>query len=140
MKDINQVLLLGNVGSLEVKTLPSGDSMGRFSVATTERWKNKDGEWDEKTEWHKVVAFKPLANGLEDKIWKGCRVFVQGKVVTRKYQDKEGNDRYSTEVVASSIGLQSKREKREEKTREPETTAGVPVGSESMDWDDEIPF
>lgn len=138
MKDINQVLILGNVGSVEVKHLPSGDSMGRFSVATTERWKDKDGEWNEKTEWHKVVVFKPLANGLEDKVWKGCRVFVQGKVVTRKYQDKEGNDRYSTEVVASSIGLQSKRDNKPEREREREPEP-APVSTAS-DWGDEIPF
>lgn len=137
MKDINQVTLLGNVGSVEVKTLPSGDSMGRFSVATTERWKDKSGEWQEKTEWHKCVVFKPYANGLEDKIWKGCRVFAQGKVVTRKYQDQDGNDRYSTEVVVNNIALQSKREKREAK-EEPAGKYGN--DNEPSDWNDEIPF
>lgn len=138
MKDINQVSILGNVGKVEVKILPSGDNLGLVSVATKERWKDKDGEWNEKTEWHRVVAFKPLSNGLDDKLWKGCRVFIQGKLVTRKYQDQSGNDRYTTEIVANLIALQSKREKGTE-AQEP---AREDVRGEDYDWGagDEIPF
>ncbi len=138
MKDINQVSILGNVGKVEVKILPSGDNLGLVSVATKERWKDKDGEWNEKTEWHRVVAFKPFSNGLDDKIWKGCRVFIQGKLVTRKYQDQSGNDRYTTEIVANLIAPQSKREQGTE-AKEP---AREDVRGEDYDWGagDEIPF
>ena len=102
---LNQVSLIGNLGrDPEVKTMNNGDKVCNISIATSERWKDKSsGEQKEKTEWHRVVIFGPLADIAGRYLSKGSKVFVQGQLRTRKWQDQSGADRYSTEVVLSGF-------------------------------------
>ena len=102
---INKVVLVGNLGNdPEVKHTPSGMAVTNFSIATTERWKDKNsGEMQEKTEWHRIVAWGKTAEVAGRCLAKGRQVCVEGKIQTRKWQDKDGKDQYTTEVVAQSI-------------------------------------
>ena len=98
---LNKVCLIGNLGKdPEVRSTQSGDKIVSFSVATSERWKDKSGERREKTEWHNVVIFNEgLAGVAERFLRKGSKVYVEGAMKTRKWTDRDGNERYSTEVV-----------------------------------------
>lgn len=108
---INKVILVGNVGGdPEVRTLESGSKVAKFSVATNENYQDKSGEWQQITEWHNVVAWRGLAERAEKQIKKGSQVYVEGKLNTRKWQDQNGNDRYSTDVVARILRSLDKRE------------------------------
>ena len=99
---MNKVILTGNLGAdPEVRYTQSGIPVATFSVATTERWKDKDGNKQESTEWHRVVVWNRLAEIAGEYLSKGSKVLVEGKMVTRKWQDQGGNDRYTTEVVLS---------------------------------------
>ena len=101
---INKVTLIGNLGKdPEVRRLESGSVVAKFSVATNENYKDKSGEWQTITEWHNVVAWRALAERAERDLKKGGMVYVEGKLTTRKWQDKEGNDRYNTDIVALQI-------------------------------------
>lgn len=100
-KGVNKVIIVGNLGQdPEVRTMPSGDSVANLSVATSESWKDKNtGEQKEKTEWHRVAIFGKLAEIAGEYLKKGSQVYLEGKLQTRKWQDDQGQDRYSTEVV-----------------------------------------
>ena len=101
---INKVILLGNLGKdPEVRHLEGGTSVAKFPIATNENYRDKSGEWQKKTEWHDVVCWRHLAERAEKILKKGNLVYVEGKITHRKWQDKEGNDRYSTEVVANVL-------------------------------------
>ncbi len=111
---INKVILIGNLGrDPEVRMLDSGVSVAKFSVATNESYKDKNNEWQTLTEWHNVVLWRGLAERAEKQLAKGKLVFIEGKLTHRKWQDKDGNDRYSTEVVANTFRLLEKREDRQ---------------------------
>ena len=99
-RGVNKVILVGNLGSdPEVKYMPSGDAVANVSLATTESWKDKQtGENVEKTEWHRLVFFKRLAEIAGEYLRKGSQVYVEGNLQTRKWQDRDGNDRYTTEI------------------------------------------
>ena len=99
-RGVNKVILVGNLGQdPEVKYMPSGDAVANVSLATTESWKDKQtGEQVEKTEWHRLVFFKRLAEIAGEYLRKGSQVYVEGNLQTRKWQDKSGNDRYTTEI------------------------------------------
>jgi single-strand DNA-binding protein len=99
---VNKVILVGNLGrDPEIKQMPSGSSIANLSIATSESWRDKaSGERKEKTEWHRVVVFNEgLVRIVEQYLKKGAKVYIEGQLETRKWQDKEGNDKYSTEVV-----------------------------------------
>ncbi len=99
---VNKVILVGNLGrDPEIKQMPSGSSIANLSVATSESWRDKaSGERKEKTEWHRVVVFNEgLVRIVEQYLKKGSKVYIEGQLETRKWQDKDGNDKYSTEVV-----------------------------------------
>lgn len=99
---VNKVILIGNVGQdPDIRTMQNGDRVANLSIATSERWKDKaTGEKKEKTEWHKVVVLNPgIIKLIEGYITKGTKLYVEGQLQTRKWQDKDGVDRYSTEVV-----------------------------------------
>jgi len=99
---VNKVILVGNLGrDPEIKAMPSGSSIANLSVATSESWRDKaSGERKEKTEWHRVVVFNEgLVRIVEQYLKKGSKVYIEGQLETRKWQDKDGNDKYSTEVV-----------------------------------------
>ncbi|OAV43858.1 single-stranded DNA-binding protein [Lewinella sp. 4G2] len=99
---VNKVTLIGRLGSdPEIRTLESGVAVGRFSVATSENYKDRSGEWQEQTEWHDVVVWRQAAERAQRSLHKGVMVYVEGKLTHRKWQDKEGNNRKTTEVVAN---------------------------------------
>ena len=107
MPSVNKVMLLGNLGrDPEVRTFPNGDSVCNFSIATSTSWKDKaSGEKKEKTEWHNIVMYRKLAEIAGEYLKKGSSVFVEGSLQTRKWQTKEGQDRYTTEVVADTMQM-----------------------------------
>ena len=104
---VNKVIILGNVGTdPEVKSMTHGSSVTNISVATSESWKDKNtGEKKEKTEWHRVVFFRKLAEIAGQYLTKGSQVYIEGKLQTRKWQDPQGNDRYTTEIVANQMQM-----------------------------------
>ena len=106
MASVNKVILIGNLGKdPEVRYLPSGDAVANISVATTDTWKDKSGEKQEHTEWHRVAFFGKTAEIAGEYLKKGSPVYIEGRIRTRKWQDKEGNDKYSTEIVADRMQL-----------------------------------
>ena len=105
MADLNRASLIGRLGkSPEIRSMQNGDKVASFPLATGEKWRDKtSGEEKERTEWHQVVVFGPLVRVIEQFLEKGKRVFIEGAIRTRKWQDKEGNDRWSTEIVLSGF-------------------------------------
>lgn len=110
-KSVNKVILLGNVGKdPEVKFLPSGQAVANFSIATSERFKDKQGEWQERTEWHNIVAYARLAEIIRDYVKKGSKLYVEGRLTTRSWEDKETSKKvYRTEIVMAELSLLSGR-------------------------------
>ena len=104
---LNKVTIIGNLGNdPEIRRMASGGAIANFTVATSERWKDKHtGESKEKTEWHRVTAFGKLAEIIERYVRKGLQVYVEGSLQTRKWQDKQGNDRYTTEINAKELKM-----------------------------------
>jgi len=108
---INKVTLIGNLGrDPEVRHLEGGSAVARISVATNENYQDRNGQWQTLTEWHNVTAWRGLAERAEKNLKKGMMVYVEGKLTTRKWQDQNGNDRYSTEVVARVLRSLERRE------------------------------
>lgn len=112
MASVNKVILIGNIGKdPEIRAMASGKKVVNITLATSEGWKDKNsGEKQERTEWHNVVFYSPLAEIAGQYLRKGSSVFVEGRLQTRKWQDKEGQDRYTTEIVASEMKMLGKRE------------------------------
>lgn len=101
---LNKVQLIGFLGKdPETRNTSGGNSVTNFSMATTERWKDKSGEKQEKTEWHNIVVWKQQGENCARYLSKGSKAYVEGRIQTRKWEDREGNDRYTTEVVASNV-------------------------------------
>ena len=142
-KGINKAILIGNLGAdPESRHMPSGGAVTNLRIATAESWKDKQtGDKKERTEWHSVVCFGRLAEIAAEYLRKGRQVYVEGRIQTRKWQDKEGNDRYSTEIVASELQMlggpgEGQRSaptdsQRSQRAQQPPATA---------EFDDEIPF
>lgn len=107
MASINKVILIGNLGKdPELKFLPSGQPVANFPIATSEKWKDKStGETKEQTEWHNIIMFGKLAEIAGQYLKKGSSVFVEGRLQTRKWQDKNGQDRYTTEIIANEMKM-----------------------------------
>ena len=150
MASVNKVILIGNLGAdPETRYLPSGDAVTNISVATTDQWKDKSGEKQEHTEWHRVAFFGKTAEIAGEYLKKGSPVYIEGRIRTRKWQDKEGQDRYTTEIVADSMQMLGSRagagEPRPEpmgaKAGEPKpaSVAKKPAGKFD-DMEDDIPF
>jgi single-strand DNA-binding protein len=106
-RGINKVILVGNLGAdPETRYMPSGSAVTNLSVATSESWKDKQtGEQNERTEWHKVVMFDRLAEIAAEYLRKGSQVYIEGKLQTRKWQDRDGNDRWTTEIRANEMQM-----------------------------------
>jgi single-strand DNA-binding protein len=106
MASVNKVILIGNLGAdPETRYLPSGDAVTNIRIATTEAWKDKGGEKQEHTEWHRIAFFGKQAEIAGEYLKKGSPVYVEGRIRTRKWQDKDGQDRFSTEIVADRMQL-----------------------------------
>lgn len=106
-RGVNKVILIGNMGKdPEIRYMPSGSAAANCSIATSESWRDKTtGEMQEKTEWHNLVFFGRLAEIVGEYCKKGSKIYVEGRLQTRKWQDKSGNDRYTTEVVANEMQM-----------------------------------
>ena len=107
MAAVNKVILIGNLGAdPEVRYMPNGDAVANIRLATTESWKDKNsGEKKEMTEWHRVVFYRKLAEIVDTYLKKGSAIYVEGRIRTRKWQDKEGQDRYTTEIEANEMQM-----------------------------------
>jgi single-strand DNA-binding protein len=142
-RGVNKVILIGNLGQdPEVKYMPNGGAVANVTVATTESWKDKNtGEQKEITEWHRVVFFRRLAEIAGEYLKKGSKVYIEGKLQTRKWQDKEGNDRYTTEIVANEMQMLDSRGGGGG-YKEPSEAQAAPAssGGNMGDFDDDIPF
>lgn len=110
-RGINKVIIVGNLGAdPDTKSMPSGNMVANFSVATSESWNDRDtGERQEKTEWHRVVFFGRLAEIADQYLRKGSQVYVEGKLQTRKWEDRDGNERWTTEIVGNQLEMLGER-------------------------------
>ena len=155
MASVNKVILIGNLGKdPETRYLPSGDAVANFSIATTETFKDKSGTKQEHTEWHRISFFGRQAEIAGEYLKKGSPVYVEGRIRTRKWQDKEGQDRYTTEIVGDRMQLLGSRGGSENMAREPSAAPanpGAPAaagekrpaakkGGGFDEMDDDIPF
>lgn len=108
---VNKVTLIGHLGrDPEVRHLENGASIAKLNIATNENYKDKDGNWQDRTEWHAVIAWRYLAERAEKTLKKGSLVYIEGKLTTRKWQDADGKDRWTTEVVANTLRALDRRE------------------------------
>jgi single-strand DNA-binding protein len=108
---LNKVLLIGNLGrDPEIRHFEGGSMVCKFPVATNENFQDKGGEWQTRTEWHDIVCWGRLAERAEKTLQKGNLIYVEGRISKRKWQDRDGNDRYTTEVVSNTFKLLEKRE------------------------------
>lgn len=151
MASVNKVILIGNLGAdPEVRYMPSGDAVANLRIATTDTWKDKGGEKQERTEWHRVSFFGRQAEICGEYLKKGASVYIEGSLQTRKWQNKEGQDQYTTEIrgdrmqmlggrsnsfeVVDNDGAQSR------PAPPPPSSSSRPASSSINDLDDDIPF
>jgi single-strand DNA-binding protein len=145
MASVNKVILVGNLGKdPEVRYAPSGDAIANVALATTDTWKDKSGEKQERTEWHRISFFGKLAEVVGQYLKKGSQVYVEGRLQTRKWQDKEGNDRYTTEIVADKMQMLGSRPSDSQDREHSAGSARAPEPSQGAgrfdDLEDDIPF
>jgi len=151
-RGVNKAIIVGNVGQdPEVRYMPSGSAVAEVSVATTEQWKDKNnGEKQERTEWHRITFFGRLAEIVGEYIKKGSQIYVEGSIRTEKWQDKQGNDRYTTKIIANemqmlggrtggSAGFNQDTPQQQQRAPQQQAPAAAPAGA-SADFDDDIPF
>lgn len=112
MAGINKAIIVGNLGKdPEVRYMPDGTAVANFSVATSESWKDKaTGEKKERTEWHRIVAYRKLGEICGEYLSKGKQVYIEGRIQTREWEDKDGNKRYTTEIIASDMKMLGSKE------------------------------
>ncbi len=153
-RGVNKVILVGNVGKdPDVRYMPNGNAVANVTLATSESWKDKtSGETQERTEWHRVVFFRRLAEIVGEYVKKGSKIYVEGRLQTRKWQDQSGQDRYTTEIVADEMQMLDSRgggggagfdSNRQDSGSAPRPAAGgAPAPSPMPDdgFDDDIPF
>ena len=109
MAGVNKAIIVGHLGNdPEIRTMPNGDPVAKISIATSEEWTDKQsGEKKQNTEWHTIIAFRKLADIIGQYLKKGSQVYVEGKIRTRKWQDQNGQDRYTTEIIADQLQMLS---------------------------------
>ncbi|MCP3871098.1 MAG: single-stranded DNA-binding protein [Gammaproteobacteria bacterium] len=149
-RGINKVILIGNLGrDPEMRYTPNNVAVANVTIATSESWKDKNtGEAQEKTEWHRVVFFSRLAEIVGEYLKKGSKVYVEGRLQTRKWQDQNGQDRYSTEIVANEMQMLDSRgggtsdfgQNRPAPQASAPSQGGGGNAPPSSDFDDDIPF
>lgn len=143
MSSVNKAILIGNLGrDPEIRSTQAGGKIANFSIATSEKWKNKQtGQQEERTEWHRIVIFGTLAEIVEKYVTKGMKVYVEGKIVTRKWEDKDGTDRYTTEINADTMTMLSGgKEDAGEPRKSPVSVTKAKAPVADAPFDDEIPF
>ncbi len=147
---VNKVILIGRLGKdPETRYMPNGEAVTNVTLATSETWKDKSGAKQEKTEWHNLVFYRRLAEIAGEYLKKGSQVYVEGRLQTRKWQDKEGRDRYTTEIIADqmqmlggkSAGYEAVEDSQPAPQRQSKPAAEPASQGRSFDnFDDDIPF
>jgi single-strand DNA-binding protein len=144
MSSVNKVILIGNLGNdPEVRHLESGAAVAQFRLATNEFYKDKQGNRVERTEWHNIVAWRGLAEMVEKYVKKGQSIYVEGKIRTRQYQDKDQQTRYVTEIVADEITMLGGRGQGETGNSQPATAQAAPTEQKTFRQEaelNELPF
>ena len=152
-RGVNKVILIGNLGQdPEVKYMPNGNAVANITVATSESWKDKNtGENVDKTEWHRVVFFRRLAEIVGEYLKKGSKIYIEGKLQTRKWQDKNGKDNWTTEIIASEMQMldsrgggssdfnQGQGQGADQSMQQSAPSQAAPAPANN-DFDDDIPF
>jgi single-strand DNA-binding protein len=155
-RGVNKVILIGNLGQdPEVRYMPNGNAVTNITLATSESWKDREtGQPQERTEWHRVVFFRRLAEIAGEYLHKGSQVYIEGKLQTRKWQDQSGADRYTTEIVANEMQILGGRggsaqampdmgadtNSYSDESPAPKSKSSAAAGGLSDDFDDDIPF
>lgn len=149
---VNKAILIGHLGKdPEVRYMPSGEAVANVTLATSETWKDKNGEKQEKTEWHNIVFYKRLAEIAGEYLKKGSQIYVEGRITTEKWQTKEGQDRYTTKIVANEMKMLDRKSSGGSfevvENKPASSSAGgapaksAPAAKGSFDnFDDDIPF
>ena len=144
MASVNKVIIVGNLGrDPETRSFPNGDQVANVTVATTDRWKDKaSGDMKESTEWHRISFFGRLAEIAGQYLRKGSQVYVEGSLRTRKWTDKDGIEKYSTEIRADSMQMLGQRQGGEQQAAPRQAPASAPAKAAAGfdDLDDDIPF
>ena len=142
MAGVNKAIIVGNLGNdPEIRYSANGNAIASISVATSDRWKDKNtGEQQERTEWHRVKLFSRLAELAGEYLKKGSQVYIEGRIQTSKYQDKDGNDRWSTEIVAREMTFLGGRGGAGDSQGPPPVDSPQRDSAPSGDFDDDIPF
>lgn len=144
MASLNKAILIGNLGKdPEVRFMPNGDAVCNFSIATTESYKDKNGDKQDKTEWHNVTIYRKLAEIAGQYLKKGSQVYLEGKIQTRKWQDKEGNDRYTTEIVCDEMKMLGGKQESQQQQQAPRQSAPAQTRkapSPVDEFEDDIPW
>lgn len=144
-RGLNKAMVIGNLGqSPEVKYMPGGDPVVNVSIATSESWKDKNtGERKERTEWHRVVFYRGLAKVVGEYLHKGSKVYVEGKLQTRKWTASDGTDRYSTEIIAADMQMLDSRtggQSTHDEGAPAAAAAATPPPATNQEFEDDIPF
>jgi single-strand DNA-binding protein len=144
-RGVNKVILIGNLGQdPEVRYMPNGGAVCNITVATSETWKDKNtGENQEKTEWHRVVMFRRLAEIAGEYLKKGSKVYLEGRLQTRKWQDQQGQDRYTTEIVADQMQMLDSRADftpSQPRSSAPQSDSAPQAAPADKGFEDDIPF
>ena len=137
MASVNKVIIIGNLGKdPETRFMSNGDAVTNITVATTDTWKDKSGDKQEKTEWHRVTFYRKLAEIVSEYLRKGSPIYIEGRLETRKWTDKEGIERYTTDIIANDIKMLGSKPGAadSERTKTTTQTGGFD------DMDDDIPF
>ena len=147
MASINKVILIGSLGrDPETRYMPNGEAATNFSMATSENWKDKQGQKQERTEWHNLIAYRKLAEIIGEYVKKGSTIYIEGRLQTRKWQDKEGKDRYTTEIVADQMQMLGGKPSGESVSQQPKASNTNNKSSvdgsfkAGDDFEDDIPF
>lgn len=142
-RGINKVILVGNLGQdPDTKYIPNGEAVTNISIATSESWKSRDGEKQESTEWHRVVFFGKLADIAAQYLVKGAKVFVEGKIKTEKWEDKDGKERTTMKIYAHEMQMLDSKEKSHdaEPRKKYDKYSHKPAAATDDNLDDDIPF
>ena len=137
-RGVNKCLFIGNVGNIETRFNANGEAIVNLSLGVGEQWKDKQGQKQEHTEWVRVVIFGQLATIASEYVNKGAKLYICGKQRTRKWQDQQGNDRYSTEIVANEMQMLDGRSDSAPQTQQPRQQASAPAVED--DFIDDVPF
>ncbi|MGP1572980.1 single-stranded DNA-binding protein [Aggregatibacter segnis] len=151
MAGVNKVILVGNLGNdPDVRTMPNGDAVAKISVATSESWNDKStGERKEVTEWHSIVFYRRQAEVAGEYLHKGSKVYVEGRLKTRKWQDQNGQDRYTTEIIGDVLQMLDSRQSGDNQDKSSTNnnayankngTKSAPTQQSADDFNDDIPF